>query len=391
MPAVRAPKKSGSKAAGRRADASCTEKVTGVVEMSTRGFGFLICPGRADVFIPARDLNGAVHGDTVQAAMTGYERAGGECEVVKVLRRKHQSIVGTYFSEKNYGFCVPDDIRIAREIYIPQGNGGGARHLDKVVIQIANNKLQITNDRRGTVSGKKSGSTFHESRAVSHESRTTGTVIEVLGKIGAKGVDMLSVARSYGLSEVFPPSAAKEAKAVAVPVSASEISRRCDFRGEHIFTIDGDDAKDFDDAVGLTVNGRGNYLLGVHIADVAHYVTENSALDKEALRRGTSVYFCDRAIPMLPEELSCGICSLKEGEERLTLSVLMEIDGAGGVISFELCEGVINSRARLTYSQVAEILGDRGQGSGKRRKKTVMGSGLLTAMLQADEVKTAVH
>ena len=308
------------------------ETLVGVIEGNSKGYGFLVCEGREeDAFISAEKMNGAIHGDRVEAALVSRNKGGGEAVITKILSRRYPNIVGTFFAERDYGVCVPDDIRLAKEIYIPRQKSGGAAHLDKIVVEV-----NWTGRSKTRAPG--------------------GIVVEVLGPIENKGVDILSIIRSYNLYESFPAHVIREAEKVALPVPKDEKARRRDFTGDTVFTIDGDDSKDFDDAVSLVENENGNYVLCVHIADVAHYVIPNSALDKEALKRGTSVYFTDRVLPMLPEQLSNDICSLKEGVERLTLSVIMEIDKVGTVISHEVCEGVIKSSARMTYSDVAKIL-----------------------------------
>lgn len=306
-----------------------SKKLTGVLEGNPKGFAFFVCDdGGDDLFIPANALNGAMHGDRVEVAVTSHERGAGEARVVSVLERGFTTVVGTYEQGRGYGFVTPDNPRISRDIYIPSTGSMGASAGQKVVCVIDEYPL---------------------------DKKPIGHIEEVLGNPDDRGVDILSVIRSYGLREEFPMSVLKEARAVGQRLKPEDYTGRRDFRADKVITIDGDDSKDFDDAVSVE-KIIGGYRLFVHIADVADYVREGSKLDKEAYKRGTSVYLCDRVLPMLPEELSNGICSLNEGEDRLTLSVIMDIDNEGGVRTSEICEGVIRSCHRMTYGNVAKIL-----------------------------------
>ncbi len=241
-----------------------------------------------------------------------------------------ETIVGTFTKNKSFGFVVPDNKKISKDIFISKKYFSGAKSNDKVVVQIT----------KPEIDGKK----------------PEGKIIEILGNINIAGVDMLSIIREYKLPYEFPKFVIDEARKIEKEISLDEIAGRKDFRNEEIFTIDGEDAKDLDDAVSVTKTIDDTYILSVHIADVSHYVMEGSFLDKEAITRGTSVYMLDRVIPMLPKELSNGICSLNEGKDRLTLSVIMEIDKKGNVISSDITKGVIKVTKRMSYNIVQKLL-----------------------------------
>lgn len=315
----------------RTGDARPTrELLTGKIDASGKGYGFLIRDdGGEDMFVPARDMNTAIGGDRVAAEVTGNNRGGGEARVVEVLERANTHVVGTYRVCDGVGVVTADNPRLGCDVFIGPGADGGARDGQKVVARIVS---------------------YPPLR------RPNGEITEVLGYPDESGVDMLSIMRSCDLYERFPQAVLTESERVPAEVSAAAAAGRKDYREECIITIDGDDSRDFDDAVTLSKTKSGLYRLGVHIADVAEYVKAGSALDKEAFKRGTSVYFPDRVLPMLPESLSNGICSLNEGADRLTLSVVLYIDNMGAVVKHKIREGVIRSRARMTYTQVAEIL-----------------------------------
>lgn len=241
-----------------------------------------------------------------------------------------ETIVGTFTKNKSFGFVVPDNKKISKDIFISKKYFSGAKSNDKVVVQIT----------KPEIDGKK----------------PEGKIIEILGNINIAGVDMLSIIKEYKLPYEFPKFVIDEARKIEKEISLDEIAGRKDFRNEEIFTIDGEDAKDLDDAVSVTKTKDDTYILSVHIADVSHYVMEGSFLDKEAITRGTSVYMLDRVIPMLPKELSNGICSLNEGKDRLTLSVIMEIDKKGNVISSDITKGVIKVTKRMSYNIVQKLL-----------------------------------
>jgi ribonuclease R len=301
-----------------------------------KGFGFLIpdTAGMDDIFIGREGLNGAWHGDRVIVRLSPPTRADGrmEGEVIRILVRANQRVVGTYDATRHMGFVSPDDRRLTEDIFIPKGATNGARHGEKVVVQVVH---------------------WGDSRR-----NAEGRIVERLGMKGEVGVDILSVIRKHGLPEVFPPRVLAEAEAIPSEVTPEAIHEpgRVDLRDWTIVTIDGEDAKDLDDAVSVEQLGEGRWRLGVHIADVAYYVKEGSALDQEAYKRGTSVYLADRVVPMLPPRLSNGICSLNPHVDRLTLSCVMEINREGMVVKYEIFPSVIRTTARMTYSKVNQIL-----------------------------------
>ncbi len=307
--------------------------VLGTVSGTQKGFAFVMPKdkSKADIFIATGDLNGSMHGDTVYCKITGSRRGESqEGEIVKIIKRANEYVVGTFDSNENFGFVVPDNKKISGDIYIHKKGFGKAQNGQKVVVKITK---------------------WPEGRR-----NPEGEVSEVLGFIGEEGVDVLSVIRKYKLPESFPNKVEREANAIAPEVPASTLNDRKDLRGEQIITIDGIDAKDLDDAVQVKKLANGNYYLGVHIADVSHYVTENSKLDKEAFKRGTSVYLIDRVIPMLPKALSNGICSLNPDVDRLTMTCEMEIDQNGEVVKYDIYESVIKSQRRMNYKDVSDIL-----------------------------------
>jgi len=317
----------------------------GKVEMTMRGSAFLICENfNADPFIKSDDLKGAKHGDKVEVQLISFRRKGGEWEVKKILERGFTKVVGTFFDNKQGGYIVPDEVKLDPKIFIDKNKSLSANNADKVVVEIDYNKVKNAN------------------------STLSGAIVEVLGAIDDPGVDILSIIRSHRLYEEFPKAVVDESKKIALPPNQNNKLNRTDFTKDVIFTIDGDDSKDFDDAVSIKILDNGNYKLGVHIADVSHYVVENSKLDKEAFKRGTSVYFVDRVLPMLPEILSNDICSLNENVERLTLSCIMEIDNTGKIDGYQICNGVIKSVARLTYSNVTKVLEGNNEVDDKYKK-----------------------
>ncbi len=310
------------------------------------GYAFARPVGEGDdVFIAERDLNGATHGDTVLVKMQGKQnrfgkgkgkRAQGsrvQGEVISILARGYKTIVGFYQSTAGGGIVIPDDARFADSIFVPASKTKGAVSNSKVVLNI----------------------TEYPSRT----RMAQGEITEVLGDANSFKVSTLSVIRSFGLIEEFPQDTLLEADKVNVPVTEEDIKKRRDFRNDLIITIDGEDARDFDDAISM-YKKKDHYVLSVHIADVASYVKEGGAIDKEAFRRGTSVYFPDYVLPMLPKVLSNGICSLNPNEDRLAMSVIMEFDKNGNVVNYDICEGVIRSNYRMTYTEVTKIFeGDK--------------------------------
>ena len=305
--------------------------VRGVLSGNERGFAFLddyFCEGRGcGLFIAAKNLNGAMHGDTVTVKKIKY--AGKiEGEVVEIVSRGVKQLVGTVDRKGATVFVVPDDKRFFKDIYIPAGKEAGAVNGHKVVVKITRYP----------------------------ERNPEGEITGILGFAGDKGVSALCIAAQYGIKQEFSAQAENEAGKLPQEVTAAELNGRKDFRGIATFTIDGEDTKDFDDAVSISRNDDGTFKLGVHIADVAHYVKPNCAVDREAYERGTSVYFPDAVFPMLPVALSNGICSLNPGADRLTLSCVMDVDKSGTVKNFEICESVIKSGSRLTYTEAAKML-----------------------------------
>lgn len=309
------------------------KKITGTFQAHPKGFGFVSVEGeKEDIFIPESETNGAMHMDTVEIsvspAVTGRRREG---KVLHVLERGMKQVVCTYQLNKNFGFAVPDNPKFGSDIFIPLERSKGAVNGHKVVVEI-------------TQYGKKG-------------KNPEGKVVEILGHINDPGVDILSIVRAYGLPVEFDPKVMTQVEHVAKPVSEADMAGRKDLRDWQMVTIDGEDAKDLDDAVSLTMDHE-NYILGVHIADVSNYVQEHSALDTEALKRGTSVYLVDRVIPMLPHALSNGICSLNQGEERLALSCIMTVNPKGEIIDHTITESVICVDRRMTYTNVKKILAD---------------------------------
>lgn len=307
------------------------KKMTGTFTAHPKGFGFVSVEGETeDIFIPESQVNGAMHMDTVEITVspvtTGRRREG---TVVKILERGMKQVVCTYEQSKTFGFAVPDNPKFGSDIFIPEERSKGAVSGHKVVVEV-------------TSYGKK-------------DRKPEGKVVEILGHINDPGVDILSLVRAYGLPVEFDEKVLKQVENVAKPVSEADMAGRMDLRDWQMVTIDGEDAKDLDDAVSVTMDGD-NYILGVHIADVSNYVQEHSALDVEALKRGTSVYLVDRVIPMLPHALSNGICSLNQGENRLALSCIMTINPKGEIIDHTIAETVICVDRRMSYTQVKNIL-----------------------------------
>ncbi len=304
-----------------------------------KGFGFVEIEGRdEDLYIPENFVNGAFHKDTVKVALLSTQSAGQngrrqEAQVIEILARGMKQIVGIYDkNNKNFGFVIPDNTKINEDVFVPVERSKGAVSGHKVVCEI-------------TDYGK-------------NNRKPEGKITEILGHVNDPGVDIMSIVKGYELPTEFSEKIMHQAERVASEVSEADMAGRRDLRNVQMVTIDGEDAKDLDDAVSLTKDGT-QYQLGVHIADVTNYVQENSALDWEARERGTSVYLVDRVIPMLPHKLSNGICSLNAGENRLALSCLMTIDEKGEVVSHEIVESVINVDRRMSYTSVKKILEDK--------------------------------
>lgn len=306
---------------------------TGTFSGTQRGFGFVIIEGESeDIFIPEVATKGAIHGDTVVISIndekTGKRKEGA---VLQILERAIKEIVGTFQKSKNFGFVVADNQKFGHDIFIPKEHTKGAITGHKVVVTITNY-----------------GDNDHNPE---------GKVIEIIGHINDPGVDIMSVVKAYELPTEFPKDVFRVLDFIPDEIESSEIENRMDIRNLQTVTIDGEDAKDLDDAISVSKEGD-IYHLGVHIADVTHYVKEGSALDKEALKRGTSVYLVDRVIPMIPHKLSNGICSLNPGVDRLALSCFMDIDSKGNVVSHKIAETVIRSDRRMTYTNVSKIIED---------------------------------
>lgn len=301
-----------------------------------KGFGFVTVEGlERDVFIPAEKTAGAMHGDRVQVVAEESQAKGKRPEgaVVKILERANETVIGYYQKNKSFGFVLPDNQKLFQDIFIPQGKDMGAVTGHKVVVKVTD----FGGERR----------------------KPEGRITEIIGHVNDPGTDILSIIKAYGLPEEFPPEVMRQASLTAGEVDEREMAGRLDLRGLPTVTIDGEDAKDLDDAITISKENEDHYTLGVHIADVTHYVQEGSPLDQEALKRGTSVYLVDRVIPMLPHKLSNGICSLNAGEDRLALSCVMEIDGKGMVMGHKIAETVIRVDRRMTYTAVNAIIADR--------------------------------
>ena len=346
-----------------------TFSVNGIFSGHPKGFGFVTVEGmEQDVFIPEDKTGAALHGDRVQIVVEPDSRMSGsrsgmgsggrraEGAVIRVLEHANEEVVGYYQKNKNFGFVIPDNQKLAKDIFIPQGCDMGAVTGHKVVVKITD--------------------------FGSEKQKPEGRVTEIIGHVNDPGTDILSIVRAYGLPEAFPQEVMEEIEDIPDHVTVpgqpvemgslygisnlvspdgwgGELSGRLDLRGLQTVTIDGEDAKDLDDAVTICRDGQGHYILGVHIADVSHYVKEGSPLDREARKRSTSVYLVDRVIPMLPHKLSNGICSLNAGTDRLALSCIMEVDAQGTVLDHRIAGTVIHVDRRMTYTAVNAVVTDR--------------------------------
>lgn len=325
------------------------ELKTGVFLGSQRGFGFVRIEGEnEDIFIPENATKGALHNDKVQVSIDQKHPKGKKREgkIVAIIERGIDRVVGTYAKSRNFGFVVSDQQKFSKDIYVKKSDSMGAVSGHKVVVEI-------------TDYGSK-------------EKNPEGKVVEILGHVNDPGVDILSITKAYGLPEEFPEEVMKQAERVPDFVESEDFiaDGRLDLRKWQMVTIDGEDAKDLDDAISLTKDGD-IYHLGVHIADVSHYVTEKSPLDKEAIKRGTSVYLVNKVIPMLPHALSNGICSLNEGVDRLALSCLLDIDDKGRVVGHRMAETVVNIERRMTYTSVKKIIEDKDEEETEKYKPLV--------------------
>ena len=312
----------------------------GTISRHPKGFGFLVVEDSDvdDVYIHSSELNGAMNGDKVIVRLkrpAGFDsrtmtKFRAEGEVIRILQRKVQQVVGTFENSKHFGFVVPDDKRFGSDVFIAKDNFNGARNGMKVLVE-------ITSWPQKTRSAE-------------------GKIVQIIGYKDSPGVDILSIIFGHDLPQGFPVEVLEYAEAIPEKIPTEELAKRQDLRDVQMITIDGDDAKDLDDAVSVQHLPNGNYLLGVHIADVGHYVTEDNVLDKEALERATSIYLIDRVIPMLPQKLSNGVCSLNAGEDRLAMTCMMEVDSKGVVVAHEIFESVIHVDYRMTYKNVTKML-----------------------------------
>ncbi len=311
------------------------KKVVGTFIANQKGFGFVEVEGEEDdVFIPESSVNGAFHLDTVEVIIT-QEKAEGrkkEGKVLRIIQRGIETVVGTYQKSKSFGFVVPDNSKIPEDIFVRSEDSMGAVTGHKVVVKLT----KYATDKKSP----------------------EGKVVEIIGHINDPGTDIMSIVKAYDLPVEFPKEVLKSLDDIPDEVSKEEMAGRMDLRHLKTVTIDGEDAKDLDDAITIVKN-ENSYTLGVHIADVTHYVKERSPLDKEAYKRGTSVYLVDRVIPMLPHKLSNGICSLNEGVDRLALSCIMEIDLKGNIIDHRIAETVICVDRRMSYTNVKKILEEK--------------------------------
>ena len=312
------------------------KRLNGIYHAHPRGFGFVTVEGESeDIFIDEDDTGGAFQGDTVEISITGKpDGKRKEGKVLRIISRGTVKLVGLYRVQKNksYGFLIPDNQRFLQDVFIPQERAMGAVDGHKVVAELT------------SYGG--------------YGRKPEGKIVEILGHVYDPGVDILSIVKNYDLPVEFPEKVMNQAQRTPDEVSEADRYGRKDLRDWQMVTIDGEDARDLDDAVSVTRDGE-HYVLGVHIADVTNYVQERSALDREALNRGTSVYLADRVIPMLPHKLSNGICSLNAGVDRLALSCIMTIDKKGAVTGHEIAETVIHVNERMTYTSVKKILEDK--------------------------------
>lgn len=311
-----------------------TGKLVGTLQIINAGeYGFVLLKDKQikDIFVAGKNLNTSFNGDTVEAVLIPSRRGKSlEGEIVRVIERKRNEIVGTLHKSKSFYFIAPDDDKIHRDIYVPSDKLSGAKEGEKVVVADIEWKAPLLNPE--------------------------GRVIEILGKAGSYDAEIASIAREFGLTYKFPKAVLSEAESFTDIIPQSEINNRVNFRNKTVITIDPEDAKDFDDAVSIEVLPNGNNLIGIHIADVSHYVRHGTELYDEALERGTSVYIVGKVIPMLPEKLSNNICSLVPYKDRLTFSVIVEMTPRCKIVSYEIQKTIINSKRRFTYDEVQEII-----------------------------------
>ncbi|HAX72948.1 MAG TPA: ribonuclease R, partial [Firmicutes bacterium] len=302
----------------------------GILSMHSKGFGFVSIEEMDDVYISPEDLHGALHKDTVLVKLLPSSKGDSlEGKIVQVLERGVKELIGTYYEIKQVGYIKPDEQRYTAVVAVPKNKSKGAVKDHKVRVRVVD---YLPNNV------------------------TEAEVVEILGHKNDPGIDILSVVYKYDIIPEFTPDALEQAASISETISEEDLVGRRDLRNETIVTIDGDDAKDLDDAVHVRQLENGNYLLGVSIADVSHYVTEGSPLDRDAYFRGTSVYLVDRVIPMIPHRLSNGVCSLNPQVDRLTLTCEMEISPTGEVVNHEIFPSVIKTTERMTYNHVNQIL-----------------------------------
>ena len=317
-------------------------EITGVLHVKTQGYGFIIRDdGGEDVFISQRNMGSALHRDRVRAVLWAQSKGKlPEGKILDILKRGHKRIVGTFQEARTYNYVIPDELKISRDIYVSERDRGRAQAGQKVVVEITK---------------------WGDSRRMPE-----GRVIEILGRRGEKDVDVLSVIHAFDLPLEFPRAVLEEVNRLSSELPDSVLANRLDLRKKLIFTIDPEDARDFDDALSMEKLPNGNVSLGVHIADAGVFVPAKSATDREALRRGTSIYLVDRVIPMLPDRLSSELCCLRPEEDRLTVSVLMEINHDGILVNYQIRESIIRSRYRLSYREAQDILDESGMDNKNR-------------------------
>lgn len=301
----------------------------GKLSVNKRGFGFVDIGTNKDIFIPADSINKAIHNDTVIVEITTKDTEDPEGRILKIIDRNLNNMVGEFYYKQGKPYVELDDKKVKIQVVIDPKKTMAAMNGHKVLIKLTN-KLK--------------------------DNTYKGEVIRILGHKNDPGVDILSITAKYDINDIFEEDVMTQADKIPMEVLKEELKDRIDLTQEEIFTIDGDDTKDIDDAISLKIKQNGNYELGVHIADVSHYVTEDSPLDKEAYTRGTSVYLADRVIPMLPHKLSNGICSLNPNENRLALSCIMEINNQGEIVNYDIFQSVIKSKKQMTYKNVNKIL-----------------------------------
>ena len=320
--------------------------IVGTYTAHARGFGFVVVEGETeDIFISEDDRNGAFHNDQVEvlikATPAGKRKEG---KITKILSHGTTTLVGYFQKNKNFGFVIPDNQKFVQDVFVPLERSKGAVTGHKVVVELT--------------------------KYGDNNRKPEGKVVEILGHVNDPGVDIMSIVKGYDLPTEFPEKVLNQAERVAKDVSSADMAGRMDLREWTMVTIDGEDAKDLDDAISITRDGS-NYILGVHIADVTNYVQEKSALDREALKRGTSVYLVDRVIPMLPHTLSNGICSLNAGEDRLALSCIMTVNEKGAVVDHKIAETVVHIDERMTYTSVKKILEEKDENEIERYRDLV--------------------